>query len=171
MDIVEKRLDEIHPYENNPRKNDEAVEAVANSIKEFGFKQPIVVDSDGVIIVGHTRYKAAQLLGLETVPVLVANDLTEEQARAYRLADNKVSELAKWDDERLKYELLDIKDIDMSDFGFTTFEIEDEEPLNTKNVEWHEKMQIIIDFDNEDDMEETFNRLIKEGYKCRISTL
>ena len=117
MDIVEKRLDEIYPYENNPRKNDEAVEAVANSIREFGFKQPIVVDADGVIIVGHTRYKAAQELGLETVPVLVAGDLSEEQARAYRLADNKTSELAEWDFSALEIEL-DKINMDMEQFGF-----------------------------------------------------
>ena len=117
MDIVEKRLDEIYPYENNPRKNDEAVEAVANSIREFGFKQPIVVDANGVIIVGHTRYNAAQELGLETVPVLVASDLNEEQAKAYRLADNKTNELAEWDFQLLSEELEGLE-MDMEQFGF-----------------------------------------------------
>lgn len=85
MEIVYKGIGEIRPYENNPRKNDEAVEAVANSLREFGWKQPIVVDKDGVIIVGHTRYKAAKMLGMDTVPVLVASDLNDEQAKAYRL--------------------------------------------------------------------------------------
>lgn len=118
MNIVEKRLDEIYPYENNPRKNDEAVEAVANSIREFGFKQPIVVDADGVIIVGHTRYKAAQELGLEKVPVLVADDLSDDKVKAYRLADNKTGELAGWDFTALAMEMAKI-DMDMSDFGFT----------------------------------------------------
>ena len=118
MNIVEKRLDEIRPYENNPRKNEQAVEAVKNSIREFGFKQPIVVDHDGVIIVGHTRYKAAQELGMETVPVLVATDLSDEQATAYRLADNKTNELAGWDFTGLAMELSGI-DMDMSMFGFT----------------------------------------------------
>ena len=88
MKVIDKKLAEITPYAQNPRKNDEAVDKVAASIQEFGFKQPIVVDKDGIIIVGHTRYKAAQKLGLETVPVLVADDLTDEQAKAYRLADN-----------------------------------------------------------------------------------
>ena len=99
MQVVAKSVDEIKPYENNPRNNDDAVDAVANSIKEFGWQQPIVVDIGGVIIAGHTRYKAAQKLGLKTVPVVIAKDLSEEQVKAYRLADNKSGELATWDDE------------------------------------------------------------------------
>ena len=105
MQIQERKLETIRPYPNNPRRNDEAVQAVAASIREFGWKQPIVVDRDGVIIVGHTRYKAAQELGLEKVPVLVADDLTEEQARAYRLADNKVAEFSFFDTEKLTAEI------------------------------------------------------------------
>ena len=117
MKVIDKKLAEITPYAQNPRKNDDAVDKVAASIQEFGFKQPIVVDKDGIIIVGHTRYKAAQKLGLETVPVLVADDLTEEQAKAYRLADNKTNEFAEWDFELLDLELFDIG-IDMEQFGF-----------------------------------------------------
>ena len=108
----------LRPYENNPRINDGAVEAVAKSIDEFGFKVPIVVDSDYVIIAGHTRLKAAERLGLKSVPVVIADDLTEEQARAFRLADNKTAELAEWDFEKLNEELGDITDLDMQDFGF-----------------------------------------------------
>ena len=94
MRTIDLNISEIHPHENNPRRiSDEAVEKVANSIREFGFQQPIVVDSAHVIIVGHTRLKAAKKLGLETVPVVVADNLTEEQAKAYRLADNKTGEL------------------------------------------------------------------------------
>lgn len=126
MQIVEKKLNEIKPYENNPRNNDEAAECVANSIKEFGFKVPIVIDKDGVIVAGHTRLKAAERLGLETVPCIVADDLTPEQVKAFRLADNKVGELATWDFEKLDIELNGITDIDMADFGFEDFEIEDE---------------------------------------------
>lgn len=118
MNINWVMLDEIHPYENNPRHNDDAVQYVANSIKEFGWKQPIVVDKDGVIIAGHTRYKAAQKLGLEKVPVITADDLTEEQVKAYRLADNKTGEFAQWDMDLLNQELEDILDINMDDFGF-----------------------------------------------------
>lgn len=95
--IVYKRLNEIKPYPNNPRNNDNAVEAVANSIKRFNFQNPIIVDSDGVIVAGHTRYKAAKFLGLQKVPCIVADDLTDEQVKAFRLADNKVSEVAGWD--------------------------------------------------------------------------
>ena len=118
MQIVEKKLEELKPYEKNPRKNDEAVQYVAESIKQFGFKVPIVIDKDNVIVAGHTRYKASKKLKLDIVPCIIADDLTEEQIKAYRLADNKVSELAEWDTELLDFELDGIFDIDMSDFGF-----------------------------------------------------
>lgn len=110
----------IRPYEKNPRRNDEAVEAVASSIREFGWQQPIVVDRDGVIIAGHTRYKAAKKLKCDTVPVVVADDLTEDQVKAYRLADNKTGELAEWDTALLGEELAELADFDMSQFGFDT---------------------------------------------------
>lgn len=119
MQVKTVSIDEIRPYENNPRNNDDAVDAVANSIKEFGWQQPIVVDSGGVIIAGHTRYKAAMKLKLSEVPIVVADNLTDEQVNAYRLADNKVGELATWDDAELSEELDKILDIDMSNFGFT----------------------------------------------------
>ena len=121
MEVKSLKLSEIKPYENNARFNDAAVEYVANSIREFGFQQPIVVDKDMVIIVGHTRYKAAQELGLKTVPVVVANELSDDKVKAYRLADNKTGEMAEWDFDKLVVELSDIDlntDIDMSEFGF-----------------------------------------------------
>lgn len=118
MDIEELKLSEIKPYEKNPRKNDNAVKYVAESIKEFGFKVPIVIDRNGVIVAGHTRYKAAKQLKMKTVPCLVADDLTDEQVRAFRLADNKVAEQAEWDVDLLDEELADILDIDMGMFGF-----------------------------------------------------
>ena len=118
MQVSERLVQEIIPYENNPRNNDEAVDKVAESIREFGFQQPIVIDKDGVVIVGHTRLKAAKKLGLETVPVVVAEDLTEEQAKAYRLADNKTNEMAGWNFDLLNGELFEIDDIDMAAFGF-----------------------------------------------------
>ena len=127
MDIVEKKLADIKPYEKNPRKNDNAVNEVANSISSFGFKVPIVIDKDNVIVCGHTRYKASKKLGLEVVPCVIADDLTEEQIKAYRLADNKVSELAEWDIDLLGEELDSIFDIDMSDFGFDLSDDEEEE--------------------------------------------
>lgn len=118
MQLIEKKLNEIKPYGKNPRKNDSAVDAVAASIKQFGFRVPVVIDKDNVIVCGHTRYKAAKKLGLDTVPCVIADDLTDEQIKAYRLADNKVGELAEWDIDLLGEELDDIFDIDMSDFGF-----------------------------------------------------
>ena len=118
MEIKYKKIDELKPYENNPRFNDDAVEYVAKSIKEFGFKVPIVLDKNNVIVTGHTRYKASLELGLKEVPTIVADDLTEEQVKAFRLADNKVSEKSGWNLELLDEELKDIIDIDMKDFGF-----------------------------------------------------
>lgn len=116
--IVYRTLDSIEPYYGNPRQNDAAVEAVANSIREFGFRSPIVVDADGTIIAGHTRYKAAKALGMDEVPVLVAADLTPEQVNAYRLADNKTAELAEWDMDLLAQELDCLAGLDMEQFGF-----------------------------------------------------
>ena len=120
MEIKRVKLSEIRPYEKNPRRNDSAVDVVAASIKEFGWQQPIVVDKDGVIIAGHTRYKAAKKLKCKEVPVVYADNLTEEQVKAYRLADNKVGEIANWDFDMLKIELADLADIgfDMKPFDF-----------------------------------------------------
>lgn len=114
--IEYKRLDEIRPYDNNPRRNDEAAKAVANSIKEFGFQSPIIVDRDGVIIAGHTRYKAARRLKLQEVPVIVAAELDPEKVKALRIADNSTGEVAEWDLQLLVQELTGI-DYDMADFG------------------------------------------------------
>lgn len=118
MEIIQKSIDEIVPYENNPRVNEKAVQYVAESISEFGFKVPIVVDRDGTIITGHTRLMAAQQLGMEYVPCIVAADLSEDQANAYRLADNRVSEKSKWDLHKLDIELAKVKSIDMKRFDF-----------------------------------------------------
>lgn len=128
METIIKKVSELIPYINNPRNNDNAVDAVASSIKNFGFKVPIVVDSNNEIINGHTRLKAAQKLGLETVPVIVADDLTPEQVKAFRLADNKVGEIATWNDEMLAIELGELAEIDfdMTEFGF---ELEEEKEV------------------------------------------
>ena len=152
MQIIEKSITEIQPYEKNPRKNDEAVEYVANSIKEFGFKVPIVIDKDGVIVAGHTRYKAAQKLGLEKLPCIIADDLTEEQVKAFRLADNKVGEVAEWDFDLLGDELDGIFDIDMSDFGFDL------------GFDWHEEPAEIV----EDEVPEEVETRCKLGDIWRL---
>jgi len=122
MDVKLMKVDDVKPYESNPRVNDPAVDAVATSLREFGFRQPIVVDEAGVIIVGHTRWKAAKKLGLAKVPVHVAKDLSPEQAKAYRLADNQTNTLAEWDYELLPIELKDLQaaDFDLDLLGFDT---------------------------------------------------
>ena len=119
--IIYKNIDDLIPYENNPRLNDQGVDALAESIKEFGFKVPIIIDSDGVIVAGHTRLKACKKLGIEEVPCIVADDLTDEQVKAFRLADNKVAELSDWDLDKLKEEIEEL-DIDMTKYGFVQIE-------------------------------------------------
>ena len=123
MKIIKIKTTDIKPYDKNPRKNDSAVDMVANSIKEFGFKVPIVIDNNNVIIAGHTRLEAAKRLGMKEVPCIVADDLTPEQVKAFRLADNKVSEFSEWDYNELTLELVDIN-LDMAGFGFDLAEFE-----------------------------------------------
>lgn len=128
--VRQRKLSSIKPYWRNPRDNDESVPEAAASIRDFGFKQPIVVDTDGVIIVGHTRYKAATQLGLETVPVIVADDLSPEKCKAYRLADNKVGEKSRWRPDDLVAEILELRDpevleteeIALEEYGFELIE-------------------------------------------------
>jgi DNA modification methylase len=124
MKIELRNMNAIKPYPNNPRINDDAVDSVAVSIKEFGFRQPIVVDAEGVIICGHTRFKAAQKLGLEKVPVHVAKDLSPEQIKAYRIADNKTAELAEWNYDLLPIELADLQACNY-DLGLLGFDPDD----------------------------------------------
>ncbi len=139
MNIVERKLEDVRPYEKNPRRNDDAVQYVAESIKQFGFKVPLVIDNDGVIIAGHTRWKAANKLGLKTVPCIIANDLTDEQIKAFRLADNKVAEKATWDFSLLNTELEDLFDFDMAAFGFIqpddiTLDVNDDDFLQDTEI-------------------------------------
>lgn len=148
MKVIDIDINLLKEYENNPRNNDGAVDAVAESIKQFGFKVPIVIDRDNVIVAGHTRLKAARKIRLEKVPCIVADDLTPEQIKAYRLADNKTAELAEWDFSALEIELAELEsDFDMSDFGFenATFEEIDEADLDKEN-EKSGNVQITITF-------------------------
>lgn len=124
IEIVMRKIGELKPYENNPRHNDMAVDAVAASIKQFGFKNPVIIDKDGVIVAGHTRYKAAKKLEITDIPCISADDLSEEQIKAFRLADNKTAELAEWDEDLLGKEMQEIINIDMSQFGFSIGEDE-----------------------------------------------
>lgn len=176
MQIQMMKIDELIPYVNNPRQNDDAVDAVASSIKNFGFKVPIVVDGANEIVNGHTRLKAAKKLGLEEVPVIVADDLTPEQIKAFRLADNKVGEIAEWDEDLLAIEMEELEnlDIDMSEFGFEELDesvTDNQKDENTESVLIDDKTVIIIEADTESDLEKYFEQLVEEGYPCRLSTL
>lgn len=176
MEIINKKVSELIPYKNNPRINDNAVDAVAASIKEFGFQVPLVIDTNNVIVAGHTRYKAALQLGLDEVPCKLADELTPVQIKAFRLADNKVAELATWD-ENLKFlELSELEPlgVDMLQFGFddlTNKTNQQNEPTERNEVQYNESISVVIDCENEIEAEEIFENLSQEGYNCRISTL
>lgn len=135
MEIIYKNIKDLKPYSKNARKNDKAVKYVAKSIEEFGFKIPVIIDKDGVIVCGHTRYKASKKLGYNEIPCIIADDLTEEQIKAFRLADNKVSEKADWDFDLLSDEINDIIDINMEDFGFEFIDYEKNKIDTQKKVE------------------------------------
>jgi len=140
MKIIEKKTSELIPYANNPRKNEKAVDIVASSIKNYGFKVPIVIDQKNEIVTGHTRLKAAEKLGMEKVPCIIADDLTPSQIKAFRLVDNKTAEYSDWDIEKLNIELEDLPELE--DFGFEMPEIdlgydeekEDEMPENIETI-------------------------------------
>lgn len=156
MQIKDVNIGDLIPYEKNPRKNENAIEYVKNSIEQFGFRVPIVIDKNNVIVCGHTRYVAAKQLGLDKVPCVVADDLTEEQIAAYRLADNKVAEFSDWDMSLLNEELDKLLDFDMSAFGFFDEEDEEEEEREEEiipEVEFTEVLEeennyIVLFFDN-----------------------
>lgn len=120
MQIIEKNIDALKEYENNPRNNAAAVDKVAESIREFGFNVPIIIDKDNVIVAGHTRKKAAKKLGIQKVPCVLVDHLTPEQVKAFRLADNRVAEYATWDFQKLDLELQGLDTMPMEMFGFGT---------------------------------------------------
>lgn len=169
LKIIYKKTEDLIPYINNPRNNDGAVDKVASSIKNFGFKVPIVVDGDNEIIAGHTRLKAAKKLGMDEVPCIVADDLSDGQIKAFRLADNKVSEFADWDMEMLEKELLDIKDIDidfkMEDFGFSPLKNEEEVEIAEREIVPFIKVHYLIsaDLNKNDQILEVLDRLKEVG--------
>lgn len=145
MEIIYKNIKDLIPYENNPRINNKAIKNVAESIKQFGFKVPLVIDKNNVIVTGHTRYKASQKLGIKELPCIIADDLTEEQVKAFRLADNKVGEIAEWDWEILDQEIDDILEINMEDFGF---EMLDEELEHQKNqIQTQKRVENILNLE------------------------
>ena len=129
--------DELVMYENNPRNNDEAVKYIANSIKEFGFLVPLVIDKNNVIVAGHTRYKASKELNLDKVPCIIADDLTDKQIKAFRIADNKTQERSTWDNDLLKDELFDLKElgVDLEELGFLDFELDSIFDVGSENID------------------------------------
>lgn len=184
MQIIEKRIEELKEYENNPRHNESAVAAVAESISQFGFKVPIVIDADGVIIAGHTRRKAAERLGLGVVPCIVADDLTPEQIKAFRLADNKTGELASWDFAKLEQELAALGDMNMQDFGFYAStdddafaDLFDEAQPEAKSKKEQQEgdedgddgfVRVVVFLESEEAAEQLVQELTEQGYDCEV---
>ena len=181
MQVIEKELSWLKPYANNPRNNESAVEPVANSIKEFGFKVPIVATSDGEIINGHTRFKASKLLGLEKVPVIIADDLTDEQIKAFRLADNKTGEIADWNESLLIKELeeLDDLDYDMGQFGFELdLDDADEDGDGSDDmgdipddIDVVEAFALNVIVKNEAEQAELYDELLGRGFEVKVVAL
>ncbi len=156
MKIKNIDIEKIIPYENNPRKNEKAIAPTANSIQQFGFMQPIVIDSDNVIIAGHTRYMAAKQLGLKKVPCVVAEGLTPKQIKAYRIIDNKSAEGSKWDFYKLSREI-SLLTVNMDGFGFNSSELEELASF-TQTIErmMPETMSYEIETEKEEPKEEQF---------------
>jgi|MDSV01.1.fsa_nt_gb ParB family chromosome partitioning protein len=178
MEIKLEDIEKIKPYQRNPRKN-KPVEKVMESIKQFGFRQPIVVDKKLNIIAGHTRYEASIKLGLKQIPIHIAKELTQEQITAYRIADNRTGEDAQWDFKELNKELGDLLDMnfDISTLGFTDKELEkfldsvgqgSLTDLSDTVVTLHE---VVVECKDEHEQEKIYNQLTEEGKKCRILTL
>lgn len=177
MQIEYIDIDKVMPYENNPRLNDDAVEYVKNSILEFGFKVPIIIDASNVIVCGHTRYKAAKELMMQSIPCIKADDLSEKQVAAYRLADNKVAEFAKWDYELLDEELSTLSEmlVDMEQFGFyeiddsyidNLFDDEDEQAESTEKEQEQDNdsdLCVVVRFDTKEELENFIGYCEQEG--------
>lgn len=189
MDSMSKNLNvkmmpisDVVPYEKNPRLNDQAVDAVASSIREFGFKVPIVVDGKGVVVSGHTRLKAAKALGLDEVPVIVADDLDDTKIKAFRLADNKVAELAEWDESLLIKELEELTDLDY-DMGQFDFELDlddaDDADVNgaddagdiPDNLDVVDTLALNVIVKNEAEQAELYDELLGRGYDVKVVAL
>ena len=178
MIIEYRKVEELIPYDKNPRLNQDAVKYVAESIKQFGFKVPIVIDKNNVIVAGHTRLKASKQLGLKEVPVIVADDLTEEQIKAFRIVDNKVSDFSLWDYEKLKEEIDKINNfkveniedfnLDLNFFGFedySVYDVLDETGLSKNENENIEKESFIITFSLKHELKPYFDNYLKTHSK------
>lgn len=172
MNIKEMKVNDLIPYNNNPRDNSEAIKWVKESIQQFGFKVPIVIDKNNLIIAGHTRLEAAKELNLTTVPVIKAADLTDEQAQAFRLADNKVAEFSQWNMKKLQKELDQIQNIDMEAFGFEELQ-EEAEKLNEpeEDIEYKAETFVLVECDDEQHAAAVMIKLSEQGYDCRLTEM
>lgn len=175
LNIVYKNIKELKPYKKNAKKHSkEQVEQIANSIKEFGFTQPVIIDKNNCVVAGHGRILGAKKAGLKQVPTVTLEELTEEQIKAYRLVDNKLNE-SEWDYSLLDEELENLtEDIDMNLFGFEMEEQQDDETENKKKVEFEikEKYEVHIICKDEKQMEQVFNKVKGYGQECKlVSTL
>ena len=176
IEIINLDINKLKPYENNPRLNEDAVIYVADSIKEFGFKVPIIIDEHYEIIAGHTRYKASQKLGLKEVPCIIASDLTEDQIKAFRLVDNKVGDFSLWDYEKLKEEIDGIDpenfDIDLNNFNFDMYSVYDTlDETGLSKTERQEKDTFLITFSVKMEYKRLFEAYVKEHSKEDLNTL
>ena len=178
VDIKMVPTEEVTPYDKNPRLNDDAVDAVASSIREFGFKVPIVVDSEWVVVSGHTRLKAAKALGLTEVPVIVADDLDETKIKAFRLADNKVAELADWDESLLVKELEELAELsyDMGQFEFDLDpepDGDDDDGLGDipDNINVMETFALNVIVSDEAEQAELYEEMLGRGYEVKVVSL
>lgn len=168
LNIIYKNIKELKPYKKNAKKHDKTqVEQIANSIKEFGFTQPVIIDKNSYVIAGHGRILGAKKAGLKQVPTVTLEELTEEQIKAYRLVDNKLNE-SEWDFSLLDEELEDlIGDIDMDLFGFDENDVEQEE-IEKVEFEKRKLCKIIVEFENKKAAEKLYKKLSSEGYICKI---
>lgn len=174
-DMQEVSLDLLKPYERNAKiHGEEQIKLLMNSIKEFGFLSPCLVERDTYnLIAGHGRVEAAKRLGMKTVPCVFVEDISEEQRRAYILADNRLTELGEWDMDMVNIELEELNDLDF-DVSVTGFELDvsnDEKSTGTDGIAFKDTLSVVVSCDGEDDAEIIYNELTERGYKCRISTL
>ena len=171
MDIKNIAVKELIPYEKNTKKHDAVqINNVAESIKQYGFVQPLVVDKDNVVVIGHCRLLAAKKLKMQEVPCVCVDDLTEEQVKALRIVDNKSNE-SPWDFDFLAYELAEIN-LDAFNFDFgVSFDDDDTETKEREEIALNESISVVVECADDEEAETIFEKLSEEGYKCHISTL
>ena len=172
-------VSDLIEYARNPRKNDHAVDKVAAAIREFGFRVPVLAKSDKTVVDGHLRLKAAKKLGLETVPVMLYDDMTDAQIKAFRISVNRVAEFAEWDDDMLRIEFAELEelgfDLELTGFSLdevgTLLDIGDNEGEKLKEEDYIEAFEVVIECSDESSQQKIYDRLVSEGYTCRVLSL